>query len=190
MSGGNRASNDRLRPSDGCANASRVACNAWRNMPQRWRAAIQCIGDQWMALRSQMDADLMGSPGMKPTAYGGESAIAGQSLDIGPRLAPASHHRHPDPRFRVARNRRFDAHAQPAGSYAVNQRQVFAPRLRARRWRGSARSPPAKSCRPPSAPTCPCRADARCRHAAASQPARWWASKAFSKVPDQLPAAG
>ena len=148
--------------------------------------------------RDRRRADSRHAPGARGSgacarsrASRARSVCAAVALDhpiVRHRLAARSTHGHATRSHRMTADRRVDRAA--ARHHADADRLVLAVDLARGELARRASSAPARCARRPAARSCPCRADARCRRAAASRARGSWCSSAFCSVPVRIAGAG
>ena len=125
---------------------------------------VPVVADDRMADRRQVDPDLVGATGLEPALAQRHVDRVGEELSdlvAGARLLAPRAHRHPGGLTGRATDRCVDE-ARRRLRMAPDQRQVAPLDLACRQHGGERGRRPPTSGPPGAAPTCPCRAGARC----------------------------
>ena len=128
-------------------------------------AAVDRIADQRIARMRQVQADLVRAAGFERHAHPGVDAKALDDAVVRDGLAPARAHGHAHPIDRMPVDRRIDLAAR--GHHADADGLVLAMDLARGERLGKLDARGLRCARRPGARSCPCRAGARCRRAAA-----------------------
>ncbi len=157
--------------------------------------AIDRVAEQGMADRGHVDPDLVGAPGFEPAFH--QRGVPERLRRFGSGSPPSC--RAPPRRSRSScgsptSGRAGRRSSPPAGSARPRRSPDSAARCCAGRIAPPAPHGRRRSWRRPAAPTCPCRSGGRSpaappRRCRSSRPAQWW-SRALTRVPSKLPAAG
>ena len=95
---------------------------------KRRGAAVQVVGQQRVAARSQVNTDLVGAAAVQAAPYRADTGGKSQARHVGAgRLAPC-HYGHSDARYRITAYRGFNR-KRCCGDFAVRQGQVLAANL-------------------------------------------------------------